>query len=247
MLAVVVATATTFVLAAPAFAQSPLPRLKVSDNKRFLVTADGEPFFWLGDTAWELFHRLNREDAEKYLKNRAERRFTVVQAVVLAELDGLNDPNAYGERPLVGNDPLKPNEAYFAHVDWIVKRANALGIYVGMLPTWGDKWNKKWGVGPEIFTVANAEAYGEWLGRRYKDAGIIWVLGGDRPVDSAAHIDIMRAMARGLRKGDGGAHLRTFHPTGGNGSATWFHQRRLAGLQHAAERPRRRSSRAATT
>ena len=92
-----------------------------------------------------------------------------------------------------------------------------------MLPTWGDKWNKKWGVGPEIFTVANAEAYGEWLGRRYKDAGIIWILGGDRPVDSAAHIDIMRAMARGLRKGDGGAHLRTFHPTGGNGSATWFH------------------------
>ena len=30
-------------------------------------------------------------------------------------------------------------------------------------------------------------------------------------------------MARGLRTGDGGAHLRTFHPTGGNGSATWFH------------------------
>ncbi len=117
----------------------------------------------------------------------------------------------------------RPNEAYFAHVDWIVKRANALGIYVGMLPTWGDKWNKKWGVGPEIFTAANAEAYGAWLGRRYKDAGIIWILGGDRPVESAAHIDIMRAMARGLRTGDGGAHLRTFHPTGGNGSATWFH------------------------
>ena len=170
-------------LGVPAYAQSPLPRLKVSDNKRFLVTADGKPFFWLGDTAWELFHRLNREDAEKYLKNRAERRFTVVQAVVLAELDGLNDPNAYGERPLVDNDPARPNEAYFAHVDWIVKRANALGIYVGMLPTWGDKWNKKWGVGPEIFTAANAEAYGAWLGRRYKDAGIIWILGGDRPVE----------------------------------------------------------------
>ena len=210
-------------LRSPAFAQTPLPRLEVSDNKRFLVTAGGTPFFWLGDTAWELFHRLNREDAEKYLKNRAERRFNVVQAVVLAELDGFNDPNAYGERPLVDNDPLKPNEAYFAHVDWIVKRANALGIYVGMLPTWGDKWNKKWGVGPEIFTVANAEAYGEWLGRRYKDAGIIWILGGDRPVDSAAHIDITRAMARGLRKGDGGTHLSTFHPTGGNGSSTWFH------------------------
>ena len=38
-----------------------LPRLKVGDNKRFIVTQDGKPFFYLGDTAWELFHRLNRE------------------------------------------------------------------------------------------------------------------------------------------------------------------------------------------
>jgi hypothetical protein len=210
-------------LSTSADGQAPLPRLAVADNKRFLVTADGRPFFWLGDTAWELFHRLNREEAERYLKNRASLRFTVIQAVVLAELDGLQDPNPYGERPLVDNDPTKPNEAYFSHVDWIVRRANALGLYVGMLPTWGDKWNKKWGVGPEIFTVANAEAYGEWLGRRYRDAGIIWILGGDRPVESGTHLDVMRAMARGLRKGDGGSHLMTFHPTGGNGSATWFH------------------------
>ena len=84
-----------------------------------------------------------------------------------------------------------------------------------MLPTWGDKWNKKWGVGPEIFTPENAATYGEWLGRRYRDAGIIWILGGDRPVESDAHQAIIAAMARGLRAGDGGAHLITFHPTGG--------------------------------
>src|SRR4051794_13721107 len=87
-----------------------LPRLQVSDNARFLVTADGRPFFWLGDTAWELFHRLTREQAEQYLRNRAERRFTIVQAVALAELDGLDEPNAYGERPLIDRDPTKPNE-----------------------------------------------------------------------------------------------------------------------------------------
>jgi hypothetical protein len=207
---------------ATAFA-APLPRLQVSENKRFLVTSDGKPFFWQGDTAWELFHRLNREDAERYLKNRSERRYTVVQAVALAELDGLNDPNPYGQKPLVNNDPTQPNEEYFKHVDWIAKRANELGIYVGFLPTWGDKWNKKWGVGPEIFTTQNAETYGEWLGKRYKDAGIIWILGGDRPVDSEAHKEITRAMAKGLRSGDGGNHLITWHPTGGNGSSQHFH------------------------
>ncbi|MDQ3346652.1 MAG: glycoside hydrolase family 140 protein [Acidobacteriota bacterium] len=216
------AAALFAVTAAPAPAQ-PMQQLKISENRRFLVKADGQPFFWLGDTAWELFHRLNREEAERYLTNRAERGFNVIQAVALAELEGLTDPNPYGHTPLTNNDPTQPNEAYFAHVDWIVARANALGMYVGFLPTWGDKWNRKWGTGPEIFTPANAEAYGQWLGRRYKDAGIIWIVGGDRPVESAAHTDITRAMARGLRAGDGGAHLITFHPTGGNGSSTWFH------------------------
>jgi hypothetical protein len=107
-----------------------------------------------------------------------------------------------------------------------VQRANELGIYVGFLPTWGDKWNKAWGAGPEIFTPQNAEAYGEWLGKRYRDAGLIWILGGDRPVDAAKadlQKEINRAMARGLRKGDGGAHLMTYHPPGGASSSEHFH------------------------
>jgi len=216
-------TASLMAAAAPGAAQSPLPRLKVSDNKRFLVTADGRPFFWLGDTAWELFHRATREEAERYLKNRAALRFTVIQAVALAEFDGLNTPNAYGHKPLRNNDPTQPIDEYFAHVDWIVAKANALGLYVGLLPTWGDKWNLRGRAGPEIFTPENAQRYGEWLGRRYKDAAIIWILGGDRAVETDAHREIIRAMARGLRTGDGGAHLMTFHPTGGQSSSTPFH------------------------
>jgi hypothetical protein len=47
-----------------------LPRILVSDNHRFLVKEDGDPFFWLGDTAWELFHRLTHEEAAHYLANR---------------------------------------------------------------------------------------------------------------------------------------------------------------------------------
>jgi hypothetical protein len=211
----ILAAALGFAVATQAAA---LPRLKVSDNKRFLVTETGQPFFWLGDTGWELFHRLNREEAETYLRNRAERRFTLIQAVVLAELNGLKDPNPYGHTPLKRNDPTQPNEDYFKHVDWIVGKANELGLYIGMLPTWGNNWHKTNG----IFDPQNAAAYGEWLGKRYKDAGLVWILGGDRPIQSEKHREIIRAMARGLRQGDGGAHLITFHPPGGSGSAGWF-------------------------
>lgn len=158
------------------------------------------------------------------MKKRAEQGFTVIQAVALAEFDGLHEPNAYGHKPLDNDDPMKPIEDYFKHVDFVVDKAAELGLYVGLLPTWGDKWNKKWGVGPEIFNSQNAAAYGQWLGKRYKDkSNVIWILGGDRPVDNDNHKAIVRAMAGGLAKGDGGEHLMTFHPTGGGGSSAWFH------------------------
>ena len=55
---------------------------------RYLQYADGRPFFYLGDTAWELFHRTTREEARLYLEDRARKGFTVIQAVCLAERDG---------------------------------------------------------------------------------------------------------------------------------------------------------------
>src|SRR5690606_23362934 len=103
------------------------PRLLVSEDGRFLVHENGRPFFYLADTAWELFHRLDREEADLYLTNRAEKGFTVIQAVVLAELDGLRVPIPYGDLPLIDDDPARPNPAYFEHVDWIVDRAGELG------------------------------------------------------------------------------------------------------------------------
>lgn len=200
--------------------------LRVSDDGRHLVHADGTPFFWLGDTAWELFHRLSREEADAYLDDRRGKGFTVIQAVVLAEQGGLEVPNAYGHTPLIDNDPERPNEAYFRHVDYIVNGAAERGMYIGMLPTWGDKFNKKWGMGPEIFTPENARTYGEFLGRRYHDRPIVWILGGDRNIEGEGHLAIVRAMAEGIRAGDGGAHLMTYHPAGENSSSTWFHDDR---------------------
>ena len=90
--------------------------LKVSENRRFLVHADGSPFFYMGDTAWELFHRLNREEAEKYLENRRRKRFTVIQAVALAELDGIR------VKPQIGRRQTRQGLRHF--------RGRRIGIFV---------------------------------------------------------------------------------------------------------------------
>src|SRR5688500_16683420 len=97
-------------------------QLSVSANGRYLLR-DGKPFFWLRDTAWELFHKLNRREADYYLKHRAEEGFTVIQAVALAEFDGLRTPNANGDLPLINNDPAQPNEAYFRYMDTLISLA----------------------------------------------------------------------------------------------------------------------------
>ncbi|GBF77654.1 hypothetical protein PA598K_06214 [Paenibacillus sp. 598K] len=269
--------------------------LAVSRCGRYLEQADGTPFFWLADTAWELFHKLTREEAEVYLDIRAEQGFTVVQAVALAELDGIRKPNAYGRLPLhpvegVGAgmgqldaqsvhgesrqegsldtaadtasalqapasedrsaavdaaqnlqalpdydarpraDLLRADTdgpySYWDHVDAVIELAAERGIYIALLPTWGDKFNRKWGIGPELFAPDHAYAYGRWLGERYRDrANLIWVLGGDRPLESERHREIVDRMAAGLREGDGGHHLMTFHPPGAATSADYVHDR----------------------
>ncbi|AHM61170.1 hypothetical protein D770_14580 [Flammeovirgaceae bacterium 311] len=215
-----------------AFSQQP-ERLRVSSNNRYLETESGKPFFWMGDTAWELFHRLTREEATSYLRNRAEKGFNVVQAVALAEMDGLRVPNPYGELPLESMDPARPRDAYFQHVDFIIKEAASLGMYIGLLPTWGDKVNRlQWGTGPEVFTPQNAFAYGKWLGNRYKwQRNIIWIIGGDRNPRDDNDKAIWSAMANGIAEGVGGHDkaLFTYHPqpTGSEkdgGSADYFHQ-----------------------
>jgi len=227
-----------FLALSACFAQTTaLPRLRVSGNGRFFVTAGGSPFFYLGDTEWGLFH-LSREDADLYLKDRAAKKFTVIQAVVTF-WGGLNRPNAYGETVFVGGDPTRPNEAYFRHVDYVVDKAASLGLYIGMVPIWSKEYvqqdramleNPAFGTsirsairaeGPSVVDQSSAFTYGRFLGRRYRDKPIIWILGGDWFASGVE--DIWRAMAAGIAEGDGGAHLKTYHPKSPRSSSQWFH------------------------
>jgi len=204
-------------------------RLRVSPNHRFLVRADGSPFFYLGDTAWALFYRLTLDEAEIYLKDRQQKGFTVIQAVAISGAAG--EQNAHGQTALLPRDPEKPydaktnpfdparpNEAYFAHVDAIVARAAGHGLFVAMLPTWGSNVTSR----QPLFNADNARAFGEFLGKRYCESPIIWVLGGDE--NPAGYEAVWRAMAEGLKAGDGGTHLVSYHPRGGGTSSRNLHK-----------------------
>jgi hypothetical protein len=218
-------------------------QIQVSPNGKFLTTKDGKPFFWLGDTDWEMFHRLNREEAEKFIETRSAQGYNVLQIVALAEFNGIREPNRYGDYPLNNEDPTQllvtpgnnPDNAYeydyWDHVDFIISKTAEKGMYVGLLPTWGDKVAHLWGDGPIIFNEQNAETYASILAKRFANrSNIIWILGGDRPtVYKANNTDyddraIWRAMAKGIESVLGKEAFITYHPAGGpNSTSKYIH------------------------
>jgi hypothetical protein len=123
-----------------------------------------------------------------------------------------------GDIPFNNLDPEQPNEKYFAFVDQVIASAAAKGLYIGLLPTWGDKVTTIWGDGPVVFDEKKAYAYANWLAKRYASSqNVIWILGGDRPPmrDSSDWRPIWRAMAKGITDVQGKNTFITYHTWGG--------------------------------
>jgi hypothetical protein len=197
--------------------------LRVSPNGRHFVTRDGQPFFYLGDVAWTLLKRLDRTEVKDYFANRAAKGFSVIHSYVLR---GLKTPNLYGDFTLMDGDISRPNNAFFENVDYIVDTANSLGLFMGLVVTYGAHVTRRSKDSDEqVFTVETARQYGRFLGSRYRSRGVIWFLGGDRAPEDR---DVWIAMARGLKEGSGGSQLVSYHGSGpkdltGYSSSFWFH------------------------
>ena len=177
-----------------------LSHVSIGENRRFLVTRSGEPFFWLGDTVWPLLSRLNREDIDAYLRVRAAQRFTVIHlAAVAAGPGGAAERNAYGHAALSDGRLDRPADEYFAHLDYLIARAAAHGIYVALLP---------WQPGAEASAAGEAAALAGYLARRYREQPVLWLLpheqdavraGESAPAQAAAlreHGDASQLIAR---------------------------------------------------
>jgi hypothetical protein len=187
--------------------------LRVSKSQRYLVDRSGKPFLLQGDAAWSLIANLSKEDAAAYLADRRSRGFNAVLVNLIEHKFAAHAPkDLYGDAPFgAGPDFSAPNERYFAHADWIIRKAAEDGITVLLAPIYLGYTGLDEGFYEE--TKANGPerclAYGRFLGRRYRDFdNIIWVLGGDRdPGDVREDVDMV---AYGIREFDR-RHLMTAH------------------------------------
>lgn len=199
--------------------------LTISQNNRYILK-DGKYFPYLADTAWTLVQRLTRDEIIFYLDKRASQGFNAVQVSAISELDGIRVSNREGFLPFEKGDVSKPVEEYFSLVCFVADECEKRNMILVLLPTWGDKFNQKWGVGPEIFTPENAFLYGEFLAQTIgARENIIWMLGGDRPLETEEHRLIIDSMADGIRNGETVKHLMTYHPCGEASSVDFVAQK----------------------
>jgi len=178
----------------------------VSENGKYLVTAAGDPFFWMGDTAWDLTHRLTKEEIEIYLDDRKDKGFNVIFfRLPFKDLEG--EPqrdNRYGQVPFVDKDITQPNEAYFELVDFTLDEMEKRGMVAGILPMWGFIVVGRFG---HNIDEDNIQVYANWLSERYQDRkNIIWVSGGDTGEDKRWEV-----LGTELKNADP-EKLVTFHP-----------------------------------
>ena len=200
-------------------------KLKVSENGRFLQHENGTPFFWLGDTGWLIFQRLDRNEAKQYFENRKAKGFNVVQCIFY---QSYNDVNVYGDTAYVnkdisvpdrtpGNNPENPEEYdFWDHVDYMVELAAQNGIYLAIAPTWGQLMLRD-----KTMTTEKAGKFAADLAVHFKDKpNIVWLNGGSAKGNQ--NTDMWEIIGSRLKNNDLN-HLITFHTFGRMSSSDWFH------------------------
>lgn len=185
--------------------------IRVGADHRHVVDQGGAPFLIHGDTPWSLISGLTREEAEQYLEDRRRKGFNSI-IVNLIEHKFRGPVNRYGEGPFTTpGDFSTTNEKYFAHADWVIRKAGEKGIQVFLAPIYLGYTGTDEGWIEEALAngPAKCRAWGQYVGKRYRDYdNLVWLIGGDRNPDNAR--ENVDAIVRGIKEFDR-RHLITAH------------------------------------
>lgn len=194
--------------------------LRVSSTGRHLEHEDGTPFFYLADTVWEIGWKSTTDEIRAWLEDRTRKRFSAVHMTLLSH-QKMNDYgvyNRYRQDSFLYLDLLRPNPAYFLHLDSLVAEANNRGMLVGIAPLWAE-YTRLYGdpARVRVFSDEEAETWLRYAAARYGAYHVLWILAGDNLYDTPERRAYWSRMARVLRD-HGGDNLLTVHPAGSHAS-----------------------------
>jgi hypothetical protein len=190
----------------------------LNTNRTAFIDQHGSPCFACGDAPQYLIQQLSRSDIDLYLADRASRGINTLWMIAADKVGPSHPPyNLAGDAPFNGADVTNINEPYWAHVDYVMRRALAYGQTVMLMP---------------LFTGATAvhgyltsltsssgsvlERFGTFLGNRYKSfPNLIWLLGGDADCRNTKAYAKLNVLATAIKAADP-SHLMTFEAINSN-------------------------------
>jgi hypothetical protein len=159
--------------------------LSIHSSGRYLIQANGTPFFIHGDTPWSIVVQLTEAQINTYLYDRAAKG---INAIMFNAIERKFSSQSPAYRTVGGYDPFtsmtdfaSPNENYWKVVDYIVNKALELNILCIINPAyWGyGGGSEGWWTELNAETAGDLQTFGTFLANRYKQPNIVWCMGGD--------------------------------------------------------------------
>lgn len=178
--------------------------LKVSQDRRYLTHGDGTPFLWMGDTAWAGALRSTADEWGRYLADRRQKGFTIIQVGTAASWMGKT--NRDGAAPFHDAELRRLNPAFWQSIEQRVRAANDAGLAVAMI-----------GLMEPVERYPNAEAacrFARHIVARLFDCHIVF-----SPSFDSDYMPLADEVGRATREATA-VHLITQHPGTPSGQKT---------------------------
>ena len=182
--------------------------IRVTDDHHSLVHADGTPFFWMADTAWNGVLKAQPPDWDHYLAVRKAQGFTAIQAVITHWRSFPAD--AAGEMAFDGTESIRINPAFYQRLDAKIAAIAAHGLVPAPVLIWACTPKDP----GHYLAAADCTLLAGYEVARYAAYRPIWILGGDGEYRAEA-AEKWKQTGRAVF-GDKEDQVVTMHPRGVN-------------------------------
>jgi hypothetical protein len=155
--------------------------LTLSPNRHYLMHADGTPYFWLADTAWNGPLLSSENDWQEYLHTRKTQNFTAVQWIPTQWI-AAPEGDALKQKAFDGCESISINPTFFQRLDQRMDACNRAGMLSVPVLLWAAAWGytKIMAVNPGVsLPEGQAILLARYMVARWSANFIVWILAGD--------------------------------------------------------------------
>jgi hypothetical protein len=178
------------------------------DRSTMTFTANGEPFFYMADTAWMAFSNMSLDEWEEYTGFRRAQGFTALQISILPIL---ND-TSMGENTLLpfamGGDGKMDfsarNDAYFEKAVRMMEIMTGKGMVPALVVLWNnyvpESWASQQTKNISVMNEAYLPEYAEYIGSLFNRFNPLYIISGDTKFDTETVVRYYSIMLEEIKK-----------------------------------------------